>query len=219
MAKREKPFNNPFGGLGLNKPPERRVKNSPRVERPAPPPVDPEDEAALFRAVVGEVQPIRGSPRLPRAKPPVEVESLRIVDDEADAFAELCELVAQKGPLDLADSDERIEGAAPGLDIRILRRLRAAHYAIEAHLDLHGLTREEAKQELAKFMEESRRRARRLVLIVHGRGLHSKDQIPVLKAGLQVWLSRGRIGRHVLAFTSAQRHDGGAGAVYVLLRR
>jgi DNA-nicking Smr family endonuclease len=218
VTKREKPFNNPFSGIRLNKPPERKMENSRDLERPAPI-VEPEDEASLFRAVVGEVQPIRGSPRLPGVKPPVEVESLRIVDDEADAFAELCELVAQKGPLDLADSDERIEGAAPGLDIRILRRLRAAHYAIEAHLDLHGLTREEAKKELAKFMEESRRRARRLVLIVHGRGLHSKDQIPVLKAGLQIWLSRGRIGRHVLAFTSAQRHDGGAGAVYVLLRR
>jgi DNA-nicking Smr family endonuclease len=56
------------------------------------------------------------------------------------------------------------------------------------------------------------------VLIVHGRGLGSKDNIPVLKEKLQAWLTRGAIGRHVLAFTSARPWDGGTGAVYVLLR-
>jgi DNA-nicking Smr family endonuclease len=218
VAKRKTSFNNPFSQLRLPQLSKAKAEKPVSKERAAPS-VEPEDEGALFRAAVGEVRPTRGSPRLPSAKPPIRIESLRIVDDESDAFAELCELVAQKGPLDVADSDERIEGAAPGLDPGILRRLRAAHYAIEAHLDLHGLTREEAKEELANFLEESRRRARRLVLVVHGKGLHSKDQIPVLKAGLQIWLSRGRIARHVLAFSSAQRHDGGVGAIYVLLRR
>ena len=59
----------------------------------------------------------------------------------------------------------------------------------------------------------------RCVLVVHGRGLNSKDQIPVLKEHMKSWLARGRTGRHVLAFTSARQHDGGAGALYVLLRR
>ena len=57
------------------------------------------------------------------------------------------------------------------------------------------------------------------MLIVHGRGLHSKDQIPVLKDALRSWLERGPVARAVLAFTTARPHDGGAGAVYVLLRR
>jgi DNA-nicking Smr family endonuclease len=56
------------------------------------------------------------------------------------------------------------------------------------------------------------------VLIVHGRGLGSKDNVPVLKEKLTAWLTRGAIGRHVLAFTSARPWDGGTGAVYVLLR-
>jgi DNA-nicking Smr family endonuclease len=57
------------------------------------------------------------------------------------------------------------------------------------------------------------------VLIIHGRGLHSKESVPVLKERLKVWLSRGRIGKSVLAFVTARPSDGGAGAVYVLLRR
>jgi DNA-nicking Smr family endonuclease len=57
------------------------------------------------------------------------------------------------------------------------------------------------------------------VLIVPGRGQHSRDQVPVLKEKLRAWLCRGRIGRAVLAFTSARPVDGGTGAVYVLLRR
>jgi DNA-nicking Smr family endonuclease len=43
--------------------------------------------------------------------------------------------------------------------------------------------------------------------------------VPVLKENMKSWLARGRIGRHVLAFTSAKAADGGSGALYVLLRR
>jgi DNA-nicking Smr family endonuclease len=57
------------------------------------------------------------------------------------------------------------------------------------------------------------------VLVVHGRGLHSKDQLPILKDSLRTWLSTARFGRHVLAFATARPVDGGAGALYVLLRR
>jgi len=64
-----------------------------------------------------------------------------------------------------------------------------------------------------------RNAGKRSVLVVHGRGLHSKDQLPVLKDALRTWLSTARFARHVLAFATARPADGGAGAVYVLLRR
>lgn len=213
---KRKPFHNPFGNLKLGE----ATRAPPPARRPEPPtaPAD-DDEATLFRSAVGEVRPVGGSPKLPANRVKPSVDQLRALDPDADAFAELCELVAERGPLDLSDSDEHIEGAAPGLDARILRRLRGGHYAIQGHIDLHGFTREEAKEKLACFIEDSQRCGRRTVLVVHGRGLHSKDNVPVLKTGLQVWLSRGSIARRVLAFTSAQRHDGGVGAVYVLLRR
>ena len=60
---------------------------------------------------------------------------------------------------------------------------------------------------------------RRCVLIVHGRGRNSPDQRPVLKDAVKLWLTRGELGRRVLAFSTARSYDGGSGAMYVLLRR
>jgi len=215
---KERPFNNPFGKLKLKRDAPRALSRPPS---PPPPNRVPqnhaEDEAEFFRAFVGEVDPVDKGPKLVRA--PAPQRALRVVDEDDEALAELCELVAGSAPFDLTASDEHIEGAVGSLDERVLRRLRAGDYAVQAHLDLHGLTRVEAKGALERFVEASRRKGHRCVLVVHGRGLHSKDRLPILKEGLQRWLTRGRIGRQVLAFTTARPQDGGFGAVYVLLRR
>ena len=120
---------------------------------------------------------------------------------------------------DFADSEEFIEGASPGTDRNLLRALRRGDFSVQGRLDLHGMTQVEAREAMERFLTDSRRAGRRCVLIVHGRGLHSKDQLPVLKAQLKGWLSQKRIGQMALAFASAKPQDGGAGAVYVLLRR
>jgi DNA-nicking Smr family endonuclease len=141
------------------------------------------------------------------------------MDEDAEVLARLSELVAGAAPFDLSDSDEFIEGHLPALDPHLVRKLRDGEIAVQGHVDLHGLSREEAKGTLERFLLASRQAGKRCVLVVHGRGLHSKDQIPVLKASVQLWLTRGRMARWVLAFSTARAHDGGAGAVYVLLRR
>ncbi|HZH14073.1 MAG TPA: Smr/MutS family protein, partial [Archangium sp.] len=109
--------------------------------------------------------------------------------------------------------------AAPGVDARLLRSLRRGDFSLQGRLDLHGMTQAEAKGAVDRFLNESRRAHKRCVLIVHGRGLNSQDQIPVLKQSIRVWLSQKSIGKTVLAFATARPQDGGAGAVYVLLRR
>ena len=144
---------------------------------------------------------------------------MQITSDEAEAFAQLSELVSGEGPFDISDTVEYLEGTAPGIDRRLLQGLKRGDYALQGHLDLHGLSRAEAKEAVDRFLTESRRGGKRCVLLVHGRGLNSKDQIPVLKEQLKIWLQRGRMGRAVLAFATARPHDGGAGALYVLLRR
>jgi DNA-nicking Smr family endonuclease len=82
-------------------------------------------------------------------------------------------------------------------------------------LDLHGQTAAEAIATLEQFIE-GRRHRHRCVCVVHGRGLHSKENVSVLKARVRQYLRRHPA---VLAYADAPRTDGGRGAVYVLLRK
>ena len=90
---------------------------------------------------------------------------------------------------------------------------------MQAHLDLHGMIQADAKEAMTNFIVDSVRKGRRTVLIVHGRGLRSPGGLPVLKHAAAQWLSHGIAGGYVLAFATARPNDGGAGAVYALLRR
>jgi DNA-nicking Smr family endonuclease len=132
---------------------------------------------------------------------------------------ELSQLVEGAAPFDITNTTEFVEGAVAGVDRRLVRRLRSGAYAYQDHLDLHGMNASEAKLALDRFLTDAHRRGHRCVLVVHGRGLNSKDQVPVLKRRVAAWLAHGAWARLVLAFTSARPCDGGAGALYVLLRR
>ncbi|RME21815.1 MAG: DNA mismatch repair protein MutS, partial [Deltaproteobacteria bacterium] len=128
-------------------------------------------------------------------------------------------LVGQQVPFPFWCSDEVVEGIAAGVDAEILPRLRRGDFSVQAHLDLHGLTRDEAREKVAQFIDTSLAMGRRCVLIIHGRGRGSKDKQPVLKQSLCRWLTRSSLRKKVLAFTTARPCDGGAGAIYVLLRK
>ena len=193
-----------------------------RKEPPPPPkPVVVEEEkisdAELFYREMQGISRIATQGR----ERPVEMERVarQRVSEDAEAYAALSDLVSGSGSFDISDTDEYIEGIAHGLDRRLLYRLRRGDFAVQAHVDLHGLNREEARLRVETFVHDSKLNGRRCILIVHGRGLNSKDQIPVLKDAVRLWLQRGRIAKSVLCFATARPTDGGAGAVYVLLRR
>ena len=90
------------------------------------------------------------------------------------------------------------------------RRLRPG-----GRLDLRGQTAAEAAANVKQFID-NRRHLDRCVCIVHGRGLHSKGKVSVLKTRVRQYLRRHPA---VLAYADAPRTDGGSGAVYVLLRK
>jgi DNA-nicking Smr family endonuclease len=105
--------------------------------------------------------------------------------------------------------------AAPGVDRRTLRKLKRGDIQATARLDLHGQTAAEAAATLRGFLDTSGVR-HRCVCIVHGRGLHSEGNVPILRTRVREQLRRHRA---VLAYTDAPSSDGGSGAVYVLLRK
>jgi DNA-nicking Smr family endonuclease len=185
---------------------------------PAPPPPRDRSDAELWADAVAGVKPVRGGPARADAPAPAR-RSETFWHPDLDAIRQLEALVSGEAPFDVADSDEFIEGRVPGLDPQIVRRLRRGEFAVQGHVDLHGMTRDEAKVAVDEFLRKARAAGKRCVLLVHGRGIHSKDQVPILKEALRTWLATNRFGRHVLAFATARPVDGGAGAIYVLLRR
>jgi len=214
------PFHAPFAALRL---PARDVPIPPPTATPGPRPrreSGKEDDDASFAEAMRDVVPLPPQDRLRMDGPPPAGRGIRPpVTDDAEALAILGDLVSGSGPFDITDTDEYVEGRAIGVDPRIVRRLRRGDFAYQAHLDLHQLTADEARRAVEQLLVQACRRGLRCVLIIHGRGRNSKDQIPVLKERLKVWLGRGALSRSVLAFTTARPCDGGGGAVYVLLRR
>ena len=226
MSKKNKPFNNPFVDVGpsLKKKikAEKQAKSEPVPSPKKIPKTTPKaDDQTLFAEAMGAVTKGRADERgrVTPALPPPGARPAPIVDEDAETLAELASLIDDTGEFEFGDSDAFVEGRAKGLDRRILRRLKAGDYPLGDRLDLHGLKRDEAHEKVTRFIERARSQQIRCILIVHGKGRHSIDNIGVLKGLVQNWLKRGRISRSVLAFCSAQPHDGGTGAVYVLLRR
>jgi DNA-nicking Smr family endonuclease len=227
-SKKPKPvFDSPFRKLkSLVRPPEHSSPSTVSAVKARNPPVSGKllqvtesaaaDEALLRRALDG-VRPLDGSKPERIAVQPLVMRN--IVSEDAEVLAELSDLVSGQGAFELTETEEYLEGARLGLDPRLVGRLRRGDFSMQAHLDLHGMTQPDAKAALTEFILESVRKGRRAVLVVHGRGLRSPGGRPVLKHATAQWLSHGTIGGYVLAFTTARIYDGGAGAVWVLLRR
>ena len=170
---------------------------------------DEEDPAALFRAAVGEVAPLRrpapeppaaARPRpLPRRREPEAAGASPRIADHPDAV-----LLRGDGS---AFRRERVSA-------RDWQRLRRGQFSAQDELDLHGANALQAETLLARFLGQSTGAGLGCVRIIHGKG--GGDGVPVLKNLVDRALrQRGE----VLAFHSAPPSQGGTGAVLVLLAR
>ncbi len=211
-------FNPAFGGLKekinqAQEQPEAPLKEEPQKN-------DLEDEINFFLDAMSGVTPmtedkrrsVHGSRSRPRPSHPPTDESRQVME-------QLQGLVRGSVELDITFSDEYIEGAVQGFSRKLMKKLKRGELPVQGHIDLHGLTRQDAERAVTNFLIESFRNGLRCLLIVHGRGLNSPESLPVLKEGLPQWLNRGRVRKMVLAFATARPYDGGTGATYVFLRR
>lgn len=131
---------------------------------------------------------------------------------------------ASAAGFDLSPNEHAREAAqnGPGLDRRQALRLRRGQLAIEARLDLHGMTQAEAHRALAGFVAKSHAAGKRVLLVVTGKGTRpGADGSPsgVLRRTVPRWLAEPALRPLVLATAAALPRDGGDGALYLLLRR
>ncbi len=110
-------------------------------------------------------------------------------------------------------------GRTPGLDKRTAQRLRRGQLKVEAKLDLHGLTQDEAHGALVDFLISAQGAGKRCVLVVTGKGLTPRGESGVLRTMLPRWLNTPPLRERVLALQGAQPRHGGTGAFYVMLKR
>ncbi len=171
-------------------------------------------DGELFDFAMRDVKALGWSAGPLHHRPPLEIQPQ---NDEAEALRVLEEFL-RNGNIDVEDSAEYIEGSVHPHGRLYLNDLRSGRFSIQAHLDLHGLNQQEARFVLDEFLLESVRAGFSCVRVIHGRGRHSHKN-PILKENVQRWLCTRRLSRHVIAYTSARRCDGGGGAVYVLLRK
>ncbi len=106
---------------------------------------------------------------------------------------------------------------AHGIERRTLKRLERGLVSIDARVDLHGMTQEEAHRHLALLLAHHQRQGARCILVITGMGERTTGG--VLRRMTPRWLNEPANAARVIAYSPAQRRHGGEGALYVLLRR
>ena len=173
-----------------------------------PPKKISEAEVDLFRKAVADVKPL---PQKQLHLPAVPKKPRRRSGEPAQPLYTL--EIDDVTPLQPGDL---MEFARSGIAPRTLAQLRRGDIAPTATLDLHGYKARPAQLALHEFLGWCCAQGERCVRIIHGKGRGAHDAAPVLKSIVNHWL---REQAQVLAFCSAPPNDGGAGAVYVLLKR
>ena len=167
-----------------------------------------------FAGMLDGVRVLNSSDKVVHEKPKPRPIPQQATRDEKKVMQELLVSPNEYEHDDMQPGDS-LSYVRPGIQKQVFKKLKRGQYSIEAELDLHGLTREEAHQQLNEFILDIRENGLRCVRIIHGKGFGSPDGRPVLKAKLSRWL---RLDTGVTAFCSAPPHDGGTGALYVLLK-
>ena len=171
------------------------------------------DEDASFFAAVRDVKPLAGKGREVAAETPPLPQPVQAPANPLQEFME--------GKLEfaLAFTDEYVEGHVVGLDLLTVGKLQAGQFSPESHLDLHGMNAQQAFEALVGFFRAAYFKGQRTVLVVPGRGRNSPHGVPILREKVQEWFTQDPFKRVILAFCTARPADGGAGALYVLLRK
>jgi len=123
----------------------------------------------------------------------------------------------------VAVSPKHSSGAAALSPISRKERQKLARRdaAIDARIDLHGMTQAEAYGALARLLHRSQANGAKFVLVITGKGAPNASRIErgVLRRQVPMWLALPEFRRYVLGFDVADTGHGGEGALYVRLRK
>ena len=193
------------------------------LQKPAPVAVPPpvkkaveayqQDDETLFLDAVSDVRrltPTTAAPGRIKAAPA----KVQRDDEEQRIFIQAVEALK----MDVRFSDELPDedAAQRPTPVNRLRQLRRGGIRIDLQLDLHGLTKDEAIENLDRFVKGAYNRGQKGVLVITGKGNNSPNE-PVLKSAVSGWLRES--GKTMVSeFAQAPREMGGSGAIVVFLK-
>lgn len=175
-------------------------------------------EANLFQSSLGGVKRLPESdryvPNLPKSAGVTAPK--RVLTQEEDDQAVLRESLSDLFEVDhYMEEDPALNYAAPGVGNDVVKKMRKGHWPVQDELDLHGLRRDDARDQIGALLRHATQRNYRCVRVIHGKGFGSRGQEPVLKSMVHSWLVQKE---EVIAFCAARPSEGGDGALIVLLR-
>lgn len=175
------------------------------------------DEWQDFAAAMQDVEPLKKGKQTFAPKQPTAEEELQARKKSAEEFASAQddENFLTLGEVKALDPLEVLQWRQDGIQIAVFDKLRKGGYDIARELDLHQRTVKEAHADVFRLLNQAHERGWRCVLISHGKGLRSPTPAR-LKSYVAHWLIQHPL---VLAYCSAQRHRGGTGAVYALIKK
>ena len=193
------------------------------------------DEAELWKHATRTLEPVRGKPRVvvhsdaaapaaathvkDKAAPPAAPEGARPPTRPAEPGVFAPAKTKARPPVPLADFDRRKA-----------RQIASGKIEVGARIDLHGLRQRDARAELHSFLVRAHAEGHKTVLVITGKGggkapteslgsLMDERQRGVLRRSVPHWLEQAELRAVVLSYTEAGPRHGGAGALYVQLRK
>ena len=165
-----------------------------------------------FLEAMKDVNPIEQSNRVQHKKNRPSTRPIQSLRDDQQV---LVDMLSEPDDLSSIETGDELFFSRSGLQHKLIKRLKRGELSIQAELDLHRLTKKEAREEVIHFLHYCQQNNFRQIRIIHGKGHGSKGKIPVLKTLINHWLQQRD---DILAFCSARPCDGGTGAIYVLLK-
>jgi DNA-nicking Smr family endonuclease len=188
------------------------------------------DEALLWQHATKSLDPVKVKPRVDAASKrfePASPAALRRAPPHLESLSN------KSSPSGANSTQAARPHASPPLadfDRRKARHIASGKAEVDARIDLHGLDQREAYLRLRNFLANAHARGDRLVLVITGKGgggetldrlgeLAGGRRRGVLRRNLPQWLEEPQLREMVSSFTQAGARHGGAGALYVQLRR
>ncbi|BCN93414.1 hypothetical protein THMIRHAM_11990 [Thiomicrorhabdus immobilis] len=181
----------------------------------------PTEDKSLFLEAMQGVTPLNTTEKRAEYNPKkvnqAQKEVLKKVKRKAQKQLNRASAIASNKELHIAKvgAFEKLLYHQKGIRLQELSKLKKGDFSVQAILDLHGLTQDNAEQKTIEFVSQCYQDKYRFIRIIHGKGYNSEDEFPVLK-NLVNQLLRQIDG--VIAFSSTPEKDGGSGAVNIFLR-